>query len=49
MAHKETEFSLRSTKWTTMMDVPARHLIVENFDVALCSDFELVDLTSLNS
>ena len=32
MAHKETEFSLRSTKWTTMMDVPARHLIIENFD-----------------
>ena len=32
MAHKETEYSLRSTKWTTMMDVPARHLIVENFD-----------------
>lgn len=33
MAHKETEYSLRSTKWTTMMDVPARHLIVENFNV----------------
>jgi hypothetical protein len=33
MAHKETEYSLRSTKWTTMMDVPARHLIVENFDI----------------
>lgn len=32
MAHKETEYSLRSTKWTTMMDVPARHLIIENFD-----------------
>ena len=26
------EYSLRSTKWTTMMDVPARHLIIENFD-----------------
>jgi hypothetical protein len=35
MAHKETEYSLRSTKWTTMMDVPARHLIVENFDANL--------------
>ena len=35
MAHKETEYSLRSTKWTTMMDVPARHLIVENFDATL--------------
>lgn len=33
MDHKETEYSLRSTKWTTMMDVPARHLIVENFDI----------------
>jgi hypothetical protein len=31
MAHKETEYSLRSTTWTTMMDVPARHLIIENF------------------
>lgn len=43
MAHKETEYSLRSTKWTTMMDVPARHLIVENFnanaDVANWSDY----------
>jgi hypothetical protein len=29
MAHKETEYSLRSTKWTTMMDVPARHFIIE--------------------
>lgn len=37
MAHKETEYSLRSTKWTTMMDVPARHLIVENFDVAVAA------------
>ena len=35
MAHKETEYSLRSTTWTTMMDVPARHLLVENFDLAL--------------
>ena len=40
MAHKETEYSLRSTKWTTMMDVPARHLIIENFDVStLTSSF----------
>jgi hypothetical protein len=38
MAHKETEYSLRSTKWTTMMDVPARHLIVENFDVAAATN-----------
>ena len=37
MAHKETEYSLRSTKWTTMMDVPARHLIVENFDANLAA------------
>jgi hypothetical protein len=35
MAHKETEYSLRSTTWTTMMDVPARHLLVENFDLDL--------------
>jgi hypothetical protein len=35
MAHKETEYSLRSTTWTTMMDVPARHLLVENFDLVL--------------
>ena len=35
MAHKETEYSLRSTTWTTMMDVPARHLLVENFDLTL--------------
>jgi hypothetical protein len=34
MAHKETEYSLRSTTWTTMMDVPARHLLIENFDIA---------------
>lgn len=40
MAHKETEYSLRSTKWTTMMDVPARHLIIENFDAnAAVSDW----------
>ena len=31
------EYSLRSTKWTTMMDVPARHLIIENFDLAVSS------------
>lgn len=37
MAHKETEYSLRSTKWTTMMDVPARHLIIENFDANLAA------------
>jgi len=35
MAHKGTEYSLRSTTWTTMMDVPARHLLIENFDLAL--------------
>lgn len=35
MAHKETEYSLRSTTWTTMMDVPARHLLIENFDLGL--------------
>jgi len=35
MAHKETEYSLRSTTWTTMMDVPARHLLIENFDLDL--------------
>jgi len=35
MAHKNTEYSLRSTTWTTMMDVPARHLLIENFDLAL--------------
>lgn len=38
MAHKETEYSLRSTTWTTMMDVPSRHLIIENFDLDLDSD-----------
>ena len=37
MAHKETEYSLRSTTWTTMMDVPQRHLIIENFDLDLTS------------
>ncbi len=31
MAHKNTEYSLRSTTWTTMMDVPARHLLIQNF------------------
>ena len=35
MAHKGTEYSLRSTTWTTMMDVPARHLLIENFDTGL--------------
>tara|TARA_Y100000004_G_scaffold165945_1_gene197250 strand:+ start:19951 stop:21825 length:1875 start_codon:yes stop_codon:yes gene_type:complete len=35
MAHKNTEYSLRSTTWTTMMDVPARHLLVQNFDLTL--------------
>tara|TARA_B100001093_G_scaffold499980_1_gene549875 strand:- start:2389 stop:4269 length:1881 start_codon:yes stop_codon:yes gene_type:complete len=35
MAHKNTEYSLRSTTWTTMMDVPARHLLVQNFDLSL--------------
>ncbi|MBL19359.1 MAG: hypothetical protein CMC82_05985 [Flavobacteriaceae bacterium] len=35
MAHKNTEYSLRSTTWTTMMDVPARHLLIENFDLDL--------------
>ena len=35
MAHKGTEYSLRSTTWTTMMDVPARHLLIENFDLDL--------------
>ena len=35
MAHKNTEYSLRSTSWTTMMDVPARHLLIENFDIDL--------------
>lgn len=35
MAHKETEYNLRSTTWTTMMDVPARHLLIENFDLGL--------------
>ncbi len=38
MAHKETEYSLRSTTWTTMMDVPQRHLIIENFDLDIDSD-----------
>jgi hypothetical protein len=28
----EREYSLRSTKWTTMLDRPHRHLIIENFD-----------------
>lgn len=27
----EREYSLRSTKWTTMVDRPHRHLIIENF------------------
>jgi hypothetical protein len=35
MAHKNTEYSLRSTSWTTIMDVPARHLLIENFDIDL--------------
>jgi hypothetical protein len=35
MAHKNTEYSLRSTTWTTMMDVPARHLLIQNFDLTL--------------
>lgn len=38
MAHKETEYSLRSTTWTTMMDVPSRHLIIENFQLQINSD-----------
>jgi hypothetical protein len=38
MAHKETEYSLRSTTWTTMMDVPSRHLIIENFKLQINSD-----------
>src|SRR6056300_91112 len=38
MAHKETEYSLRSTTWTTMMDVPSRHLIIENFQLDITSD-----------
>jgi hypothetical protein len=38
MAHKETEYSLRSTTWTTMMDVPSRHLIIENFALDINSD-----------
>jgi hypothetical protein len=38
MAHKETEYSLRSTTWTTMMDVPSRHLIIENFSLDINSD-----------
>ena len=37
MDAKLKEYSLRSTKWTTMMDVPARHLIIENFDLAVSS------------
>ena len=37
MAAKEKEYSLRSTKWTTMMDVPARHLIIENFALNVTS------------
>ena len=37
MDAKVKEYSLRSTKWTTMMDVPARHLIIENFDLAVSS------------
>ena len=27
----EREYNLRSTKWTTMVDRPHRHLIIENF------------------
>lgn len=38
MAHKETEYLLRSTKWTTMIDVPARYLIIENFDANAAVD-----------
>ena len=29
------EYTLKSTRWTTMLDRPQRHLIVENFSDAL--------------
>jgi hypothetical protein len=33
------EYQLRSTKWTTLLDRPARHLIIQNFSEAIKSDF----------
>lgn len=32
MQANPTEYNLRSTKWTTMLDRPARHLLIENFN-----------------
>ena len=33
MAANTTEYNLRSTKWTTFLDRPDRHLLLQNFSI----------------
>ena len=35
MAANTTEYNLRSTKWTTFLDRPDRHLLLQNFALDL--------------